>query len=109
MKRRTIIYVVLTIVCGCALVVGLWFASLLSAGHFCDAVQVGMSESQVDKQLPWFYSQKVLDVKDTLWAKRYTNIPKNGYVGQCWIWHLQPVEVIFTTNHTVEIALPAYE
>jgi hypothetical protein len=92
-----------------SIVVGIYLASFFVAGHFYDAIHIGMSESQVDKQLPRIYSKKVLDVKDTLWAKRYTNIPTNGYVGQYWIWHIQPVEVVFNADHTVEIALPAYE
>jgi len=109
MKRRTIISIALSIACGFALIAGVYFASFFKAGRFCDAVRVGMSESQVDKQTPWFSSKKILDVKDTLWAKRYTNIPTNGYVAQYWIWHFQPVEVIFKADHAVEIALPAYE
>ena len=109
MKRQTIVSMVSAIVCSCALVAGIYFASFFKAGHFCDAIHIGMSEGQVDKQLPWFSSKKELDVKDTLWAKNWTDIPTNGYVGQYWIWHLQPVEVIFKADHTVEIALPAYE
>jgi hypothetical protein len=90
------------------LIVGIWIASFLRVGHFCDAIKVGMNENQVDK-LAWVYSKKALSLKDTLWAKSYTNMPTNGYVRQYWMWHLQPVEVIFTTNRTVEIALPTYE
>ena len=109
MKPRPVIYVVLGIVCACALIVAGIFSSWWRAGHFFNAIHIGMSEGQVDRQLPWFSSKKVVAVRDTLWVKNIAQVPTNGYVVQYWVWHSEPVEVVFTTNHTVDMAFPAYE
>jgi hypothetical protein len=109
MKHRTIISIVLAIVYGCALAVGIYIASIFKADHFYAAIHTGMSEGQVDKQLPWASSKKMLDLKDTLWAKNFADGMPNGYVVQYWVWRLQPVEVTFTTNGTVAHTYPAYE
>jgi hypothetical protein len=93
----------------CAVVPAAIFVSWWKAGHFCDTIQIGTSNSQVDSLLPWFSSHKIVDVKDTFWMKNITEVPTNGYVVQYWVWHSQPVEVVFTSDHTVDIALSAYE
>jgi hypothetical protein len=109
LKHRKVAWIVLGVVCGCALIPAGIFWSWCRAGHFCDSIDIGMSEGQVDTKLPWFSSKKVVDVKDTFWTKNIAEIPTNGYVVQYWVWHSQPVEVVFTSNHTVDIALSAFE